>query len=338
MILTLKEYRERYSSLLSGCSTATIQQSGAIVSYISNIANAMEKSADGFDLTSIDGITVVNGKLDVFGAIDHTKVNMKLMQFFERTKDEKPELSDSNLVLIDEFAGKASKKESDLIEAKINDLLRLTQERSRVLLDAMSQLSSANLKKVELLVGSNGLKIKIRDSIVSAITKDRFFSLKGISGNRITLETQIFSLSYVDDEAKINKSIEMGPFEVRIDISDSCRIFVVKADACITAGGGYWHPHIDLIGNVCLGNGAASFAEAAKNFDISSMLQIIKAILHTYNSDSPYVSFDKFEDEFKKTEKRREVLLNEEALRKAFEEQEQEEWFDEEIVSIGAMV
>ncbi len=50
----------------------------------------------------------------------------------------------------------------------------------------------------------------------------------------------------------------------------------------------YWHPHVTEVGDVCLGDGGAACENAVKTGRIFDLFLLIRAILETYNHESPY--------------------------------------------------
>lgn len=335
MRLTLGEYRARYSQLLSGADKVTIEQAGTVASYITNIANAMGRSAEEFDLLSVEGFKILDGRLKI-AATNTIEINKKLMGFFSVNKAIASELPSSFDAQLTKIAREQAEKDSKIAQTKIAEWRTVMQNRMNDFHNACVECSKWEQKQAAMKAGTEGLSIKIFESIKAGIYADEFFKFNRIDSGLIVLRTGVFNVNYFDPDHGINDHFETGPFEVSIDMSNGVRISVNGTDACVKSGS-YFHPHI-YNGNLCLGNGAAAYADAAASLDIAAMLRIIKAILTTYNPDSPYREFHNFKREWESAKKKREILLNEESIKKAYEErvssQETEEWIDEFLFDV----
>lgn len=329
MKLTLGEYRERYSSLLCGADRTTVEQAGTVASYITNIANAMERSAESFDLLSLDGFQLLEGKLKI-AATNTTEINKKLMEFFSLSRETK-ELPPSVDDKLSELAKTQAEKESRVIQSKIQEYLNAMQQRMTEYHNCLRAYTDWKQKELAVAAGSDALRIRILDSLKHGISADEFFRFQEVRGSSIILRTVPFRVNYFDAENNINDFFETGPFEVHVSLDTGISIKFVETDSCVKSGG-YIHPHISN-GAMCLGNGSASYKEAAGKLDIATMLRISKAILTTYNPDSPYRAFRSFKADWETMKKKREVMISEQAIKKAYEErvssQETEEWIDE---------
>lgn len=333
MRLTLGEYRTRYSQLLSGADKVTIEQAGTVASYITNIANAMERSAEEFDLLSVEGFKLLDGRLKIV-ATNTIEINKKLMEFFSVHKASTKELPSSLDSQLAKIAKEQAEKDSRIAQSKIQEWRTVMQQRMTDFHNACAECSKWESKQIALMSGTEGLSIKIVESIKAGITSDEFFKFDRIQGDQIILKTSTFNVNYFEPEHKINDHFETGPFEIVLSLTNGVSIKVQATEACVKSNG-YIHPHI-AGSSICLGNGSAAYAEAAARLDIAAMLRIIKAILTTYNSNSPYREFRHFKKEWEDSKKKREILLNEESLKKAYEERvssSEEEWFDELIAN-----
>jgi len=113
----------------------------------------------------------------------------------------------------------------------------------------------------------------------------------------VRLEAEDGCLS-VATEPIVLEGVELGPFELRLnlddlargDASDALRAVALVPHPCAT-NDAVTHPHVSDE-RVCLGEGMAAFRGAAEAGRLADALQIARAVLRTYSSASPYCSLD----------------------------------------------
>ncbi|MBN8625680.1 MAG: hypothetical protein J0M17_09335 [Planctomycetes bacterium] len=102
---------------------------------------------------------------------------------------------------------------------------------------------------------------------------------------------------YVTTEPIRLEGIDLGPFEIRLNLSrlaDPDPYRVVATEANPAQGSiGTVHPHVHDE-RACLGEGAAGVAAALAEGRLADLFQIINRVLHTYNEGSAYVELERW--------------------------------------------
>ena len=90
-------------------------------------------------------------------------------------------------------------------------------------------------------------------------------------------------------------TINFGILRVKMDFVESrlqvlpCRQNVFRER--------YFHPHLSDSGEVCWGNAEGTVSLALARGDFATALELLQALLCTYNHESPYVSFEQFKED-----------------------------------------
>lgn len=103
--------------------------------------------------------------------------------------------------------------------------------------------------------------------------------------------TQPVILNYKNKEQSIDISVNLGQYLIEWLLN--ANMFKVLPYKNNTEISHYVHPHVSS-GNVCFGNAGNNYSTAIKNMDYAGALNIIQAILHSYNPESPYARIDEF--------------------------------------------
>jgi len=333
MNLTLREYREKYFSLVDS-STGPI--AGQLANYITAVASSLEKSAEDFDILSIPGIELKDGKLFITAeSISPENVNKILMPFFFERKQKREETA------IDHSAvSEIERIIKSTLTSRIKELKQIRNQyineiniKSREIQHAISKSYNFSNKIRELELVSMISSAEMTQRIIEGLRVDEYFKFVRAVSSTLIFHTDDTIVRHIDEVAKIDQTVNFGSFSVEVNILE-CKIsWKTNRDNLIYDG--YWHPHISLDGHICLGTASASVHDALTELDFGKALRYMKSIVHTYNPNSPYVTLHDFENVYKENLRKKEIEQNEERLKKAFEESlESTNWYDEEIVNM----
>jgi len=90
---------------------------------------------------------------------------------------------------------------------------------------------------------------------------------------------------------------EMGPWRVSLDFN-TCACSISKMDHTVLSSSGFWHPHINLSGRLCMGNADALLHEAVGRSDLVGAIAVILEFLQGYNEDSPYCRIEQWNPDY----------------------------------------
>jgi hypothetical protein len=199
--------------------------------------------------------------------------------------------------------------------------------------DAISRASDLSNRIRELELGSTISSAEMTQKIIEGLRVDEYFKFVRATSATLVFHTDDTIVRHVDEAAKIDQTVNFGSFLVEVNILDRRIRWKTNRDNVIASG--YWHPHINRDGDMCLGTASASVSEALAGLEFGKALRYMKSIAHTYNPGSPYITLYDFENVYKENLKKKEIEQSEEALKKAFEESmESTNWYDEEIVNM----
>lgn len=117
-------------------------------------------------------------------------------------------------------------------------------------------------------------------------------------GSRVFMfETPDVVLGFFNRKAGISKSLNMGRFSVEWRIAENC-IIVGMLERNVEVSN-HIHPHVASSGSVCWGNAAQVYSQGMMYKDPVEAMRALRVILTTYNAESPYVSIESFEEQFK---------------------------------------
>src|SRR5208283_197093 len=106
-------------------------------------------------------------------------------------------------------------------------------------------------------------------------------------------ENELIALTYPIDIEFDGAEYDMGDFEVKIGLQDAgltIHNLTKQVD-------GYDHPHVND-GSACLGNISSGLIKMLAEFEFFGALQMIHTFLHSYNSDSPYLTIEHWDPNY----------------------------------------
>lgn len=147
--------------------------------------------------------------------------------------------------------------------------------------EAASRLANAYKVGLEILE-AQGKEIKLVD-MVNKIISDGFYSFVQVDGKKLVFNTQPIVLAHGE------MRVSMGSYTVALNLETGTERITSKK---ITQG--FIHPHV-ADGLLCRGELSSPMLEAHKQGDIATIMECIRAVLTTYNDESPFKSLWKFD-------------------------------------------
>ena len=266
-----------------------------LVKYVSYL----QQRAKGIDiktmpLNEVNGIVIENGKVEI-KEIDKNSINKAV---FEKCKKE--EIEPINPTFLSEITKISQDNTKRIINEALAQANRFRSDAVRINADALSKLVAASKKTLEAMNLQNNGNDIYRPQ-VEKIHSESFWMFFNYTNGFISFVTRndvILEHNETVGDSVISRKVNMGKFVLALNCNSGLSFEVKKHSGNIICSG-YYHPHIDGSGNVCLGNAGPSISQAYEKLDIHHIARVVAAILTTYNPDSPYLSLNRFEDEYK---------------------------------------
>lgn len=205
----------------------------------------------------------------------------------------------------------------DSSEADIQSYSQVIREKQEVYFKACAMMDGLKERK------KNGLSLA---GDLKKILAEGWWRLSDDpTSNAISLITQPIRLTHVNEKQAVSLSVEMGVFQLDVTLGSNgvfLQAKVVRYDMNPTVDS-YIHPHIaGRYGDVCFGNMQNAFTAASTAFNLYEICEIMKKVLTSYNSESPYVALHRLEEAARmgKVFRRAEVVEKKKALRRVIEE------------------
>ena len=106
-------------------------------------------------------------------------------------------------------------------------------------------------------------------------------------------ENELIALTYPIDIEFDGAEFDLGDFEVKIGLQDAG----LTIHNLTHQVHGYDHPHVND-GSACLGNISTGIIKMLAEFEFFGALQMIHTFLHSYNSDSPYLTIEHWDPNY----------------------------------------
>jgi len=136
-----------------------------------------------------------------------------------------------------------------------------------------------------------GLILDLRKT-VECILMDQSLTLVEASDNCIVFLTSDCVVNYKHPELQIDMTVNFGKFKLSWNPLNGL-ISVSPGGNNTKSRYGFYHPHLSGF-SICMGNAKQSYADAIANGRVAEAVQLIKAVLCSYNSSSPYETFQQF--------------------------------------------
>lgn len=293
------EGRERYASL---------------VEYLSFLREQAGRDLGALDLSTIDGLEVVNGKLKILN-INKGAINRAIAEMPKRAVESVPGLLLDQIrvaqrqVMRERIAQANHALEQRIIEAR---------DYSARMMNAFAESLRLRLE-VEHLGGNDSVLAEH----INKIQEDGFWKVETFNTSsgklRLTTADDVW-VNFNDTAAQVNKTYNAGKMDMSIQIVGSMTLVVTPRSATeAIVIDNFYHPHLSSTGVVCLGNTVGSFQEAVRTLDLFKIAKIIQSILTTYCPDNPYRAFARFYDEYASRERLKVRVLNEQTLRTEYQ-------------------
>lgn len=118
-------------------------------------------------------------------------------------------------------------------------------------------------------------------------------------GNFLYLNTPTnIVLNHVNKAASVDMSLDVGQVAVKINMTQGFAMTVIpyKDNIIFTKkdnfGYGFrefFHPHVNVNGQICWGNASDTYVKMVKNFELDKSLILLHALLNSYSETAPYV-------------------------------------------------
>lgn len=220
---------------------------------------------------------------DANGAMLYTNSLLEKQKLFESQISEF--LKINNYMFSTDERKKYSKKTINILYSIIN-MLKSTCDSFNYINSCIKIHINDFEPKVQQLGEKKELYFSIQDSI------EELFSLKDHFKEKFYLKEGHFVIVTDSIILRDEEEYNFGEFEIWFNFSDhnnQRRPFFVKAKEPLKhCRDNFFHPHVDLSGNICEGEAAESITIALMEGRFSDVIFIIINLLSTYNYNSPY--------------------------------------------------
>ena len=178
-------------------------------------------------------------------------------------------------------------------ERRHRDLIASAEARARDVHNYVTH-AAAEWVKMEQILGNTALPMSGK---VKEILAGGWYTLKNVTPEWVKFMTPPINIKHYNAQANIHQDVLMGSYEVQYrPRNGELRVYEGAGNHTV---GGYIHPHIDTSGSVCWGNARAVSLKALTEFNPKEALEALQVILQNYNSESPYVSLQRYVDYIK---------------------------------------
>lgn len=239
-------------------------------------------------LLAASGKTVDKEKIEEMAALERTAINRLVFEMPEPIK----EAAVFDVTEIDKFLENDRADRLTIaierVEGAISNSLRNVRDYQAYINTQFREIAGKQ-RELDSITHREGITAK---SIVEEILKDPWLTFHEVSFNWISFKTGDVVMRYVNPTLAMDMAVNFGPFLVKLNILENL-IRVFSWDSLLRSRE-YFHPHVGIGGDVCLGNGAGAYTTAIDSRNFAAAISIIKVILHTYNPESPYEQLPKF--------------------------------------------
>jgi hypothetical protein len=270
------------------------QRNMSTIAYIEFLANRVNVKIDEWDLYEHFGDISRPGQRHFIS--DKTKINSIFFGIAEKEieKKEAKHKVVSNRTLRKTEAEIAKKVFEDLQGLKgvqpyfVSRIAKLKMQMDEVLLQA-----ARNRHKIEALEKVN-IAEKVTEQI-KLISSERRFSFEGYNKTGQSILFKFLNdvvVSRVNQAAGLNQHVNFGKMKISIDLfKDKIRVIRARGGLMVHD---HMHPHVGSIGDPCLGNAAPGITRAMNERNYHRVLELMTALLLSYNADNPYVKLNEF--------------------------------------------
>lgn len=280
-------------NVFDDCETSVKTDQIKKVSYIEKIAHQLEKN-----LTDVNLFDILKNNNNIILAtnkeINEALINFDREKYFGKPKEihDIKELNDDQKALIEKSFLDRLKQNKGRIERDLNTRFRQAREyldhHNRYMRDAKGFKDQLDMLKV-------GDSSPLIDSINKVLADDRF-TMKEMTGSNNFIDFIIKDnviLTHKNEKAGLDLRVDFGKYVVRIIFDNGISMKVLCFEDNVQ-NDGFYHPHVNDDGIVCLGNVAELFNEALMVGDIFKMVDITRSVLVNYNNEGPYISLAEF--------------------------------------------
>lgn len=169
------------------------------------------------------------------------------------------------------------------INAEISHYRESIQTYQRRLTETSRQMRN-QMEQLEHLTSST----KLEDEI-DKIAQNQFWEIERMASGSLYLRTRGSCVLRYRGE-----TVDFGRFRIKIYLKTG-GIVALPLENNIHYKFQYYHPHINENGGLCWGDAAGAVSEQFGMGNIAEILDLLQALLTTYNNDNPYMAFESFE-------------------------------------------
>jgi len=288
---TIKTIESSFDSMTEEQKKANL----ATLGYIKNLASMTNTDIHRWDVIKIFGANEGANLL-----ADKKAINKIFFEKLEKLAEKKdvdfpdveqiPELTQA---LETSFMQGVESRKADL-QYQIEQSFNSIDQRNRQIQDMMTQVATTQ-KQLSMLTLNPQPILEIKREIqevlkagywVNPVVHNGFFYLNTPSNIR---------LMYKNRAAGIDCEIDVGQLCVRINLANFYfDVIPYKNNIAYDPpnhgrGHRFFHPHVNTNGAICWGNAGQTMQNHMKTFEIGKVLQLLYALLTTYNDGAPYV-------------------------------------------------
>lgn len=179
------------------------------------------------------------------------------------------------------------------IQHTINDQMRQFSSYNRHLNAIMAQVVELR-KQIAQVDGSKDPIAEIKREL-QEILKEGIWVNPVIHDGHLYLNTNgNIVLTLKNEKANQDLTFDAGQFAVQISLGNFyMKVIPYKNNSRVNYDR-FYHPHVDLDGDICWGNARESALASLELFQIGKALKLLYAVLSQYNDGNPYVHLSEF--------------------------------------------
>jgi hypothetical protein len=252
--------------------------------YIEQLASTTQTSIDSWNTSFLEGLDLT----------DKRALNAA---FFKQAGASESKLSEEETKALEAAVQAAEKIAANLIKARVdecrsNSEYYLTQA-TEYYLNFARKLSEAHKQHREALA-CEGKAPQVREEF-QKIFKNTFWKFHEVeAGSALSFITRSeIILTEKNPAAGIDRRVNFGLYRAKLNYGEA-RIHVLKHEKNVLSGS-FYHPYVNVNGNICWGNAADAAGRAIREGRWSDVMNLLASLLTTYTPEAtPYRSLFDF--------------------------------------------
>ena len=262
--------------------------------YIEHLASSTSTDASEWDIVKRFGDNGVEIETD------RTKINAIFFELLATAAEVEPDEADA---LVEENAADVAEQalamaaavENLVVDGRKQRFARELTSHDRTLASLVESLQETRRARLEATIAFKSISVSgFMSKNIEALTEQTYWVMEKCLDPSVGImylrSRGPVVVNYRDD------TLNFGFLRVKLDFINSSLTVLPCRQNLFKDSDNYFHPHISNSGEVCWGNAEGTVQQALGSGDFARVLELLQAVLVTYNPESPYVSFEDFKE------------------------------------------